>query len=181
MRPQLLRCGTSSCGRLLREARCLCEHPRPLATRSLSTEAPASVQGTSASQTRYSETRSFGTSEVEAFAALSGDVNPMHSDSPVAADGRFGKPIVHGMLYASMFGAMMGRRHPGAVYVSQSLEFKRPVFIDEAVTATMVLEHTSASGRILDFGTTCVNQNGQVVLGGNARVLLPREGASDVR
>ena len=123
----------------------------------------------------YVETRSFSKTDVLAFASLTHDTNPMHCDEQYAESGRFGATVVHGMLYASMFSAIVGTRFPGAVYVSQSLDFRKPVFLDDTVTATVTLQRIAAAGYVLDFSTSCVNQKGDAVLLGEARVLLSRK------
>ena len=94
-------------------------------------------------------TRTWTSADVAAFAELTHDSNPLHSNEDFTATARFGRPVVHGMLYASMFGAIVGVRFPGAVYLSQTLEFKKPVFLGESVTATLVLRRSSrASPRL---------------------------------
>eukprot|EP00965_Chrysotila_dentata_P098173 3246077-Pleurochrysis_carterae.AAC.3 len=98
----------------------------------------------------------------------------MHTDKGFAQSGRFRAPVVHGMFYASMFGAIVSKRHPGAVYASQSLDFKRPVMLGDTVTATVTLLSIGPSGRILHFQTVCSNQRGEIVLSGDARVMLPK-------
>jgi len=105
---------------------------------------------------------------------FSGDDNPLHDDASFASSERFSAPVVHGMLYACMFGAIVGVRFPGAVYVSQTLNFRKPVYLGDAVTATLELRHSGVSGRLLNFDTRATNQSGDVVLEGEARVLLPR-------
>ena len=78
-----------------------------------------------------------------------------------------------------MFGAIVSARHPGAMYLSQSLEFRRPMFLGDTVTATVTVNQARKAGRVLDFATACENQRGELVLSGSARVLLPRlRGAS---
>jgi len=108
------------------------------------------------------------------LAVRSGDGNPLHADASFASSERFSAPVVHGMLYASMFGAIVGTRFPGAVYVSQTLNFRKPVYVGDSVTATLELRRSAGSGRLLDFDTRAINQDGDVVLDGEARVLLPR-------
>ena len=77
------------------------------------------------------------------------------------------------MLYASMFSAIIGRRSPGAVYLSQSLAFRKPVLVGDTVTAEVEVQRVARAGRVLDFATRILNQRGDLVLSGEARVLLP--------
>ena len=81
-------------------------------------------------------TRVVGSGDIEAFAALSGDTNPVHLDDAFARATPFGGRIAHGMLAASYVSAVMGTRlpGPGGVYLKQSLSFRRPVKIGDAVT-----------------------------------------------
>lgn len=124
------------------------------------------------------ETRTFTEADVLAFTRLTHDDNPLHDDAAFAASQRFGGRVVHGMLYASMFSALIGQRSPGAVYVSQTLNFRRPVHLGDTVTAEVEVERVGRAGRVLDFATRCFNQRSEVVLSGEARVLMPaRHGA----
>ena len=111
--------------------------------------------------------------DVQQFAALSGDANPLHLDEAYAQNARFGQRICHGMLYASLISAVIGNQlpGPGTVYISQSLQFLKPVFRDDVITATVtVLEVVRQQARLR---TDCHNQHGVLVLTGEARVLLP--------
>ncbi len=122
-------------------------------------------------------TRTWTAADVAAFAELTHDTNPLHSDDDFTAKARFGKPVVHGMLYASMFGAIVGRRCPGAVYLSQTLRFRKPVYVGDTLTAEIEVQRVAGGGRLLDFATRCSNQEAEVVLEGTARVLMAqREG-----
>ena len=77
--------------------------------------------------------------DIKSFAGISGDHNPVHMSNEYAENSRFKKRIAHGMISSSFFSALFGTRLPGngCVYVSQSLNFKRPVYIDDTVTATI--------------------------------------------
>ena len=119
----------------------------------------------------YDTIRCFTAAEVGQFASLTHDSNPMHTDPDFAAKGRFGACVVHGMLVGSLFGAIVGQRFPGAIYLSQSLEFRKPVFVGETVRATIQVQGVRASGRMLDFETQCTNQKGELVVTGGARCL----------
>ena len=70
-----------------------------------------------------------GAADIEAFAAVSGDVNPVHMDEAYARTTTFGGRIAHGMLAAAYISAVLGNQlpGPGAIYLSQSLRFRRPV------------------------------------------------------
>ena len=70
--------------------------------------------------------------DVQQFAALSGDANTLHLDEAYAQNARFGQRICHGMLYAALISAVIGNQlpGPGTVYISQSLQFLKPVFRD---------------------------------------------------
>jgi len=75
---------------------------------------------------------SFTQAQVNQFAELSGDLNPLHLDAEYAATTSFKKPIMHGILGAALFSKAMGMDFPGpgTVYLSQTLAFKRPMFVD---------------------------------------------------
>jgi acyl dehydratase len=83
--------------------------------------------------------RRFTAADVLAFAKLSGDHNPIHLDEAFARSTPFGRCIVHGMLYSSLFSTMFATRIPGCIYVSQNLAFKAPVFVGDAVIAKCVV------------------------------------------
>jgi len=92
--------------------------------------------GTSAS---YSQT--ITDSDVKQFAGLSGDNNPVHMDEIYAENSRYKKRIAHGLLSASFFSSLFGTKLPGkgCVYVAQSLNFKRPVYLGDTVTAIVTV------------------------------------------
>lgn len=115
-------------------------------------------------------------SDIKAFAGLSGDHNPVHVDSEYAAASRFGKRIAHGLMSAGFFSALFGTKlpGPGCVYVSQTLNFKRPVYIDDTVTATVtVTQVDEAKGRVF-FDTVCKVKN-KTVTTGSAEIYIPQD------
>lgn len=111
--------------------------------------------------------------DVEAFAALSGDRNPIHFDEEYAAKTRFGQRIAHGMLSAGLISTVIGMHlpGPGAIYLSQELKFLRPVLIGDTITATATINSTNPEKRILVLETTCTNQKGDPVIKGEAKIL----------
>jgi len=113
--------------------------------------------------------------DVKAYAGLSGDHNPVHVSGEYAASSRFGKRIAHGLMSAGFFSALFGMRlpGPGCVYVSQSLNFKRPVYIDDTVTASVKVNSIDAARRRVFFETLCT-VGGKVVISGEAEIYIPK-------
>ena len=112
------------------------------------------------------------------FGAASGDMNPVHFDADFAATTRFEERIAHGMLTASHVSALIGMRlpGPGSVYVSQSLQFKRPVKIGATVTSRVEITQLDPAKGFVTLSTTCLIA-GKAVLSGEAVVMVAkREG-----
>lgn len=118
-------------------------------------------------------TRTITQADVLAFAAASGDENPVHTDAAYAATTRFGRPIAHGMLTASLISAILGNDlpGPGSVYLSQTLSFKAPVYPGDTVTGTVECIKFREDRGIATFRTTVTNQDGVLVLEGEAVIL----------
>ncbi len=120
--------------------------------------------------------RAFSDTDVRAFADLSGDHNPVHlDDAAAAADPRFGARIVHGMLVASLFTALLGEHMPGpgTIYLGQELSFRAPVFLDEVVIASVELVEVRSDKPIAKIRTLVTKLDGTVCIKGEAVVLLP--------
>ena len=109
---------------------------------------------------------------------FSGDHNPVHLDEAYAAKTRFGHPIAHGMLVAGLISAVLGTElpGPGSIYLSQTLHFRAPVYIGDQVTATVEVVAIRPDKPIVTMKTVCTNQSGQIVLEGEAVLLLPQGG-----
>ena len=124
-----------------------------------------------------SRTKTFSDEDVRVFARVSGDLNPVHLDDAYATATRFGQRIVHGMLTASLISAVIGNDMPGkgTIYLSQTLQFKAPVYIGDTVTATVAVTDFRPRKRIATLSTTCTRQDGTVVLTGEAVVIAPAE------
>jgi len=127
---------------------------------------------------KASLSRTFGEEEVETFARITGDANPAHLDEEFAATTVFGRRVVHGMLTASLISAVLGTRLPGkgAIYVSQSIQFRAPVFIGDTVTAEVEVTSVDARRRRVTLATRCLVGD-KVVLRGEAVVLAPSRDA----
>lgn len=107
--------------------------------------------------------------DVRHFAQLSLDVNPVHLDEEYAKQSIFGKRIVHGFLVGSLISAVIGNKLPGfgSIYLKQEMNFKKPVYIDDEVTAEVeIVEEIKPS--IYLAMTRCMNQYGDVVIDGSA-------------
>ncbi len=124
---------------------------------------------------RASRTKTITDEDVQNFAKATGDTNPVHLDDAYAAETRFGRRIAHGMLTGSLISAVLGNDLPGrgTIYLGQEFRFKAPVFIGDTVTATVELVKYREDKRIATFQTTCVNQDGVLVVEGEAVVIAP--------
>lgn len=112
--------------------------------------------------------------DVKAFAGISGDRNPVHLDEEYAENSRYKKRIAHGLMTASYFSALFGTKIPGegCVYVSQSLNFKRPVYLGDTVTATVEVTKIDLVKKRVFFRTICKVKN-KVVTDGEAELFVP--------
>lgn len=114
---------------------------------------------------------------IAAFAEVSGDRNPVHLDAAYAATTPFKERIAHGVLSASFISAVIGMQlpGPGAIYVSQTLSFRRPVKIGANVhTRVEVIARDEEKARIT---LACVcSVDGKAVLEGEAVVMVPKKG-----
>ncbi|MCS5564254.1 MaoC/PaaZ C-terminal domain-containing protein [Marinobacter qingdaonensis] len=124
-------------------------------------------------------TRTLSEEELVLFAAVSGDVNPVHLDSEFAADSVFKERIAHGMWSGSLISAALATvmPGPGTVYLEQSLNFKRPVKLDDTLTVTLSVLRKEPKNRVV-FKCDVRNQSNQRVVGGEARVIAPTEKVS---
>lgn len=115
--------------------------------------------------------------DVVAFAEITGDRNPVHLDAAVAAASQFGERIAHGMLTAGFISAVLAMElpGPGAVYLSQSLRFVRPVRFGDTVTTRVEVVEVLPTQRHLRLSTSCRNQQGKLVVDGEAVVLVPAQ------
>lgn len=111
--------------------------------------------------------------DIRAFADLSGDHNPIHLDPDFAAKTPFKKCIAHGMLGASLFSTLLATKlpGPGTIYLSQQVQFKKPVFVDDTLTVTVTIKEMRPDKPILTLETTAANQKGELVILGQATVL----------
>lgn len=112
--------------------------------------------------------------DIRAFAALSGDYNPLHLDPEFARKTPFGRPVAHGVLLASFVSRMVGMQLPGAgaLWMRQSFQWPNPVFAGDTVEITMRVTHRSAGANTITLEVSAVNQDGKSVLSGEGAVML---------
>lgn len=114
--------------------------------------------------------------DVRTYAQISEDKNPVHLDEDYAKTTIFKTRVAHGMFVSSLFSALLGNTLPGngTIYLGQELKFMKPVFLNDTITATVsVLELMVEKNRAV-LETIATNQAGDVVIKGQATVLLPR-------
>ncbi|MEJ2116985.1 MAG: SDR family oxidoreductase [Alphaproteobacteria bacterium] len=119
--------------------------------------------------------------DVAAFAKLSGDYNALHMDDEFAARTEFEQRVVHGFLHASLLSTLVGMKIPGrgALYLSQSIDFTKAVFIGDTVEARGTIDSIDKASRIIGIRTEIVNQRGESVLRGTATVKVLRIGGAE--
>ena len=120
-----------------------------------------------------------GERDLEAFAAVSLDTNPVHLDEAYARTTTFQGRIAHGMLSAAYISAVIGTRlpGPGALYLSQSLRFRRPVKIGDPVTTRVTASALDERRGHVTFATVC-QVDGKTVVDGEAVIMAPRKPAA---
>jgi len=113
--------------------------------------------------------------DIQSFADVTGDANPVHLNEDYASKTRFKGRIAHGMLSAGFISAALGTRlapNSVVVYLSQQLRFQRPVKIGDTVTANCEVTALQPERRFVTVKTDCVNQAGEEVVTGEALLLL---------
>jgi 3-hydroxybutyryl-CoA dehydratase len=123
---------------------------------------------------RFSTERHVTDELVRKFAEVSGDYNPIHLDEDFAKTTRFGRRIAHGMLSGAFISAILGNefKNRKIVYLSQSMKFTAPVYLDDTVTATATVTNIREDKGIVTLATVCTNQNGETLVKGEAVVMV---------
>ena len=124
---------------------------------------------------KVSFTKTVSDRDIQSFAEVTGDANPVHLNEDYASKTRFKGRIAHGMLSAGFISAALGTRlapDSVVVYLSQQLRFQRPVKIGDTITANCEVTALQPERRFVTVKTDCVNQAGEEVVTGEALVLL---------
>ena len=111
------------------------------------------------------------------FAAVSGDVNPVHLDAEFAATTQFKERIGHGAWTGSIISAALALElpGPGTIYLGQSLSFRAPVKVGDTVTINLEVTEKKDGKNFVTLTTIAVNQDGKTVAKGSAEVIAPTE------
>lgn len=120
--------------------------------------------------------RTVGERDIQLFAEVSGDRNPVHLDAEYAATTLFKERIAHGMLSGALISAAIATTlpGPGTIYLGQSLRFTRPVKIGDALSVELEVLEKLPKNRVR-IGTRVLNQAGEAVVEGEAEVLAPKQ------
>lgn len=120
--------------------------------------------------------RTVGERDIQLFAEVSGDRNPVHLDAEYAAGTLFKERIAHGMLSGALISAAIATTlpGPGTIYLGQNLRFTRPVKIGDQLTVELEVLEKLPKNRAR-IGTRVLNQNGEAVVEGEAEVLAPKQ------
>lgn len=121
---------------------------------------------------KESVTKTITDYDINMFAVITGDENPVHLDENFAKKSIFKKRIAHGMLTSSLISSVLGTKLPGAntIYLSQSLKFLAPCYIGDTLTATVEIIEKKESKKILILDTVVTNQFNVEIVKGQAIV-----------
>jgi 3-hydroxybutyryl-CoA dehydratase len=119
--------------------------------------------------------KQFTENDIITFSNLSLDKNPIHIDKDFASKSIFKKQICHGFLIGSLISAVIANKLPGvgSIYLSQTLNFKKPVYIDDTVEAMVEVTEIILEKKIVKLNTLCFNQNKEIVIEGQAVLKVP--------
>lgn len=119
-----------------------------------------------------------GEGDINAFAEVTGDRNPVHLNDEYARSTVFKERIAHGMLSAGYISAVFGMKlpGPGAIYVSQTLKFRAPVKIGDTVVTTVKVIELIPEKKRAKFACVCA-VNGEPVVEGEAVLMVPKRPA----
>ena len=123
----------------------------------------------------YDHTFSFTQEQVDAFAQVTGDDNPLHIDQDYAATTLFKRPIIHGFLGGSIFSRVFGTLWPGegTIYLHQSLQFKRPMYVEESYRAHFEVIALDERRLRATIRTEILTSQGKAAIDGEAIIQLP--------
>lgn len=115
----------------------------------------------------------FSQADVDLFAEVTGDNNPLHLDSEYAKNTIFKRPIVHGFYVGSVFSRIFGTEYPGegTIYLNQSLKFLGSVYVDQYYYAKITVVEVNTNKGKINLLTTIINEASEEVLTGQATLM----------
>ncbi|WP_420477040.1 bifunctional enoyl-CoA hydratase/phosphate acetyltransferase [Noviherbaspirillum sp. ST9] len=121
--------------------------------------------------------RTLALSDIQAFAAVSGDYNPTHLDAEYAVQTLFHGVVAHGMWGATLISSLLGTQFPGAgtIYADQSLHFSKPVHVGDTLTVIATVTAMDDATKRVTLDCQVINQKGVVVLSGTAVIIAPTQ------
>jgi len=125
-------------------------------------------------------TKTITDTDIKLFAAVSGDINPVHLNEEFAKQTIFKGRIAHGMHTAGLISAALAMKlpGPGCIYLGQNLHFQRPVKIDDTITVHLKVLEKNEEKKQLTMETVAKNQNGKTVVSGTANLMPATEKVS---
>jgi 3-hydroxybutyryl-CoA dehydratase len=126
---------------------------------------------------KTSVVKTIGESDVYLFAGITGDLNPAHTNQVAAEKTIFKGRIAHGILVTGFISTCLGMQlpGPGTIYLSQNCKFTAPVHIGDTITAEVEAIEVITEKNRVKFKTTCTNQDGKVVIDGEAVIMPPKK------
>ena len=120
----------------------------------------------------YTHSITFNQSNVNVFAEITGDNNPIHLDADFAKNTIFGKPIVHGFYSASVFSMVFGTKFPGegTIYLYQDMKFLAPVFVEQPYKAKFEVLEVNTEKHIGTIKCVLEDEHGKIVIEGIAKL-----------
>ena len=111
---------------------------------------------------------------VKSFAFISNDFNPVHLDEKYAANSRYKRRIIHGLMATSLFSGLFGTKLPGegCVYKLQIIRFKRAIYIGDLVTARIEVTEVNIKKKIIRYSTRCF-VNEKLMIDGESEIFVP--------
>lgn len=113
---------------------------------------------------------------INKYMDVSGDYSPIHADENYAANTKFGKRIVHGMLIGAFFSRIIGMElpGPGSIYVQQSMRFVAPVFIGQEIQIIVIVKEIDIIRNRCKLSTQCLGLDEKLLVDGIAEVIPPK-------
>ncbi|WML37138.1 MaoC family dehydratase [Clostridium sp. OS1-26] len=126
---------------------------------------------------KVSVEKTISETDVYLFAGITGDLNPAHVNQAASEKTMFKSRIAHGILVSGFISACLGMHlpGPGTIYMGQQLKFTAPVYIGDTIKAEVEVIEMNIEKNRVKLRTVCTNQNGKVVVDGEALVMPPKK------